>query len=286
MTLADLPVVRAATGQRLLELERDALLSALERSGALLLRGFSFEDREFSTLTERFSEAFFTHPKRKSTLDEHTIEVVPGHERVAPHQELGYLPFRPDYLWLYCRVPASAGGRTIVHPAEEFLAELSPTTRRLFEDNEITYQHRWHEDMWRSYWPRRTMEEVQDDLRGRDGVVVHADGDERVLRFDYRTSALVRGRRGEALFLNSVLNMLDVMRKGDATAVVSFANGRPFSGALIDELEAVAERVSSPVQWEPKDVLIVDNKRAMHSREAFRGERDLVVRIGAHARWR
>lgn len=279
-------VLHASRGRRLLDVAPDEVTGSLARAGALLLRGFAFEDADFSTLTRRFSDTFFTHGKRKVMLDEQTIEVVPGNQRVAPHQELGYLPFRPDYLWLLCRTPAREGGRTQVLPADRLFAELTPSTQRLFETTEIVYLHRWHEAMWQGYWPHLDLEAVQTDLRGRDGVTVHADSEPTALRFDYRTSALRRGPGGEPLFLNSILNMLDVMRKGDATAVVALASGRPVPPEVIEELEAVAARVSVPVEWEPRDVLVVDNHRSLHAREMFSGPRDVLVRIGARADWR
>lgn len=279
-------IVHAAAGQRLGELTSELLTSSLAAMGAVLLRGFTGEAAEFKELTERLSAEFFTHGKRKVVLDDRTIEVVPGNERVAPHQELGYLPFRPDYLWLMCRIPAATGGRTHVIPAGELFARLSPETQRAFESTDIVYQHRWHEAMWRGYWPDVTLTDVHADLGARVGITIHADSEPGVLRFDYRTSALGFGATGQPLFLNSVLNMIDVMRKGDATAVVSWATGRPFTREQITELEQAAELVARPVAWQPHDVLLIDNHVVLHAREPFTGPRDVVVRIGARANWR
>lgn len=272
--------ITAYPGQELLDLSSSEILAALRQSGAALLRGFQFPDASFVALTERFSSRFFAHGKRAAVLDRYSIEVVPGSERVAPHCELGYLPFPASYLWLLCRTPAEAGGRTMVLDGHAFFTALSKATQELLLARRIVYHHRWSTRLQQGFWPGNTVAENRALLAAQPGVLVLPDFDESVLRFDYLTSALRTDGDGTPRFLNSVLNLLDVMRKGDANATVLFEDGEPFSRALVDELESVATAVQQLVSWQPRDILFVDNQRALHGREAFRGTRDVVVRIG------
>lgn len=275
-----LDIVRAESSQRLLDLEKAEILERLRGSGAVLLQGFDFEDPDFSRLAERFSSRFFTHGKRDKTFDDYSIEVVPGQARVAPHQELGYLPFQPSYLWLLCRVPPERGGRTLVYDSAAFFDSLSPATQRLFRERRIAYHHRWWPKMWKGYWPDKSASEAVAELAEFEGIHVVEDCHPEVLRFDYVTSALRHDAEGRTLFLNSILNMHDVTRRGDPSATVMFEDGQPLPPELIDELEATAERVGNAINWQKRDVLVVDNSRALHAREAFEGARDVVVRIG------
>lgn len=271
--------ITAHPGQELLSLRREDILAALQRSGAVLLRGFQFADAQFPILTERYSSQYFTHGKRAAVLDPYSIEVVPGSDRVAPHCELGYLPFPSSYVWLFCRAPATEGGRTLVIDGRAFFAALSPATQQKFLTRRIVYHHRWSTRLQQGFWPGKTVAENRAHVSTQPDVLLLPDFDESVLRFDYMTSALRTCPDGSVLFLNSLLNIFDVTRKGDNNATVLFEDGEAFSRALLEELETVAAKVQELVSWQPRDILVVDNLRAMHGREAFHGTRDLVVRI-------
>jgi alpha-ketoglutarate-dependent taurine dioxygenase len=268
--------------QALLDIPQEEILCQLQACGAVLLRGFEFPDSSFSVLSEKFSSHFFNHGKRAVVFDKYSIEVVPGNARVAPHCEFGYTPFAPDYVWLLCRVPPSEGGNTLTFDGKAFFTALSRDTQERFLSQRIIYHHRWSPRLVQGFWPGKTIAEIRAFLATTSGVLLLPDCDDKVLRFDYITSALRTLPDGCPLFLNSVMNIVDTMRKGDANATILFEDGEPLPGTLIDELEAVAKQVVQVVRWQARDILLIDNSRAMHGREAFRGPRDIVARIGTN----
>src|SRR5690606_535763 len=58
-----------------------------------------------------------------------------------------------------------------------------------------------------------------------------------------------------------------------------FANGEPIGRDVIDRVQEVLESRSADVQWEPGDLLFLDNMRFMHGRRPFSGSRRLHVAL-------
>src|SRR5262245_1462073 len=95
------------------------VVDALRSAGVLLFRGFDVDVDRFAALSGAVCRSFQTHGlsrHRNAVSPDRTIQtVLKGSDNVTLHVELGYLPFRPDVLWLYCkRPPAQGGGETLV----------------------------------------------------------------------------------------------------------------------------------------------------------------------------
>jgi hypothetical protein len=64
---------------------------------------------------------------------------------------------------------------------------------------------------------------------------------------------------------------------------VRMEDGAPVPGPVIKELMALNQRLAVAVAWGAGDLLMVDNTRILHGRTAFRGERDVYVRMAEPA---
>ena len=52
------------------------------------------------------------------------------------------------------------------------------------------------------------------------------------------------------------------------------------SDELMDELNGIAERITTNIDWKKGDILMIDNTRIMHGRRAFKDEtREIYIRL-------
>ena len=60
---------------------------------------------------------------------------------------------------------------------------------------------------------------------------------------------------------------------------VTFGNGEHIDEIILNTISDIAERFTTALEWEPGDVALVDNKRVMHGRNPYSGnkKREVVV---------
>jgi hypothetical protein len=56
-----------------------------------------------------------------------------------------------------------------------------------------------------------------------------------------------------------------------------FGTGEPLTEGIVDVINAVYEANTVREPWQPGDLMLVDNIRTAHSREAYEGSREILV---------
>ena len=60
---------------------------------------------------------------------------------------------------------------------------------------------------------------------------------------------------------------------------VTWGDGSPIDDGIVDRIEQAYEEVAVEFDWEPGDVLLIDNRLWAHARKPFRGDRQIVVAL-------
>jgi hypothetical protein len=95
------------------------------------------------------------------------------------------------------------------------------------------------------------------------------------LMFSYLTSAFQKTKfSGATAFLNFLLfsQTADACHHPDAARVMGmmrFDNDELIPPALVNEINAIAERFTCPIKWQAGDLVMIDNRRLMHGRRGF-----------------
>lgn len=269
-------------GEDLLDLSRDAVLTAFAASGALLFRGFSGGVESFCSFTERFSVGFRSHGgSTRSNVDGNkTLQtVVVGSQGIGPHSELRWAPFSPDVLWFYCVRPAEEGGETTLYDGARTLAGLKPETREAFSAQPVKYSFTAPPRIWTRLLDVPTVEAATAKLSAPDPKIPDAShtfsfADDH-LTLEYTIPAFTRPRSGEGfVYAGSITRGYE----NDKMAC-TFADGAPISEELRQDLLDTAVRIEVAVPWQTGDILMVDNSRVMHGRRPFTGSREIYTRF-------
>lgn len=147
-------LIEAKEIKNLLDLNREEILLAFHRYGALIFRGFPLDESIFCTFTERFSSRFIVHAStknRKPRENDRTIGTVDyGTHFIGPHSELAFLPrpFCPDSLFFHCVTQAKTGGATTVYDGQQIAADLDQDMREFLSKSRLFYRVPVPKEAW------------------------------------------------------------------------------------------------------------------------------------------
>lgn len=278
--------------------QREKLRGVVAQHGSVLVRGLGLHDaattaavfRALATGLMADREPFA--PRRAYADGVYSSSKWPPNHPMCMHHELSYALEFPGLMLFACLCAPAEGGATAVADSADVLDALPPALVGRFEREGWLLTRNYHEDMGAT---------VADVFGTDDRAAVEAycrahaievewqpDGG---LRTRQRRPAVVRhpvdGRRcwfNQIAFLNEwtmepeVREFLVEMYGADGLPFTTrFGDGDPIGEdvvALLNEVYA-AHTVRTP--WESGDLMLVDNIRTAHSREAFRGPREVLV---------
>lgn len=284
----------------LVRTQRGLLLRQCLIHGALLFRGWHVDHLE--TTIDAFGLAPFNMssasaaPRTRVSGSVFTSNDAPCDSTIPFHHELGQSPDPPAYVFFYCEEPSRERGETplldSVEVAEYVRDEWPGVYEKLRRDG-VRYRRVLplytdeSSPIGRS-WPttfgtddRRTAESKIRVDGGHcewlsDGSLDLTSAPMQAVRVDPRTE--------NEVFLNSIVAASTGWddARNDPARAVSFSDGTPLSDEFLDALATFCNQNAVSFRWRSGDLLVVDNRVTMHSRNTF--ERGSKRRIFASMR--
>jgi len=276
----------------------------LQRSGAVLLRGFRIGDPEAfravaaAVRPELLDYAGGDSPRKSVAERVYTSTEFPPELEIGLHNELSYAGRWPDRLFFCCLVAARSGGETHIADGRKIYARLDASVRGRFVQRGVAYlQHLRDAD-----GPSGPGKSWQETFETTARPVVERACREQGIEFQWtgrglRTTSLNPGViehpvSGETCWFNQADLWhadFDVVKEQEAVTGSNGANDDRLGSHArygdgteipIEDLKAVraayrGSEVAFP--WQPGDLMIIDNVLAMHGRKPFRGERRVLV---------
>ena len=277
---------------------RGALRTAVLEHGSLLVRGLGLADADTAAavagrLTDRLvgeREAFAPREPRPGGL----FSTTPwqANQPMCMHHELSYTLEVPGLLLFACLTAPTAGGATGVADGPTVLSALPADLVARFEREGWMLTRSYNDEIGASI-----EEAFGTDDRGAVEGYCRANGIEfdwqpdGGLRTRQRRSAVVRhpvtGQRcwfNQVAFLNQWTlaeevreYLVDVYGEDGLPFNTRFGNGDPIGEDVVQVVNEVYEAHTARDPWQDGDLLLVDNIRTAHSREAYEGPREVLV---------
>ncbi len=274
-----------------LDLERLALeeIRELFRSaGVLLFRGFGADAWRMKCFAEQLSSRF-NRDQSRSAVDGCgglVYLVTEGMGYVEPHSEQANSPFRPDAIWFCCVTPAAKGGETLFWDGVRVWEEFSPALKRLFTSKKLRFFQRYPAERWKQFLGEgSTLEDAQRLLDAAPGASYHLAPDQSIY-LEYVCSAVVQTKYGGyPAFANSLLLEHRTLKRrfsssanhaeGESLAaqLMSFNDGSSIPESVIEEVTEVIASLTEEIRWQAGDLVMIDNSRFLHGRNAFQDAR-------------
>jgi alpha-ketoglutarate-dependent taurine dioxygenase len=210
------------------------------------------------------------------------------------HHELSYALEFPGLLLFACLTAPAEGGATAVADAPTVLEALPEDLVARFERDGWLLLRTYNDEIgapWSEAFGTADRGEVEAYCRA-NGIEAEwlPDGG---LRTRQRRSAVVRhpvsGRRcwfNQVAFLNEWTlapevreYLVDVYGPDGLPFTTAFGDGQPIGEDVVALLNATYEQHTAREPWQDGDLLLVDNVRTAHSREAYSGPREVLVAL-------
>ncbi|WP_069169908.1 TauD/TfdA family dioxygenase [Streptomyces griseus] len=281
--------------------QRPAIQAELHRSGAVMLRGLpvvdaaTFARARDAIITERAGYKEKATPRTDFGEGVFSSTDLPAVQPIRLHNENSYTLDFPGVLLFGCVTAPETGGATTVGDMRRALAELPPElTARFAEAGWLLVRN--YSDLAGMPWRKAFSSDAPEGAE--EYCDAHAIGyewlDEDTLRTRQRRSAIITHPvTGEQVWFNHVAFWNAATLDEDVREVLidTFgADGLPFNTCLGDgtaltdaEVEAVNDvyrSVTVRESWRNGDLMLVDNILCAHGREAFTGDRKILVAMG------
>jgi alpha-ketoglutarate-dependent taurine dioxygenase len=276
-------LVEAGARETILDLDPAAIERLYKAHGALLFRRFGADARAFRRFAWSFcSTAVFNEsPGRAPIEPERNIFTVDaGTREFALHPELSREPWKPDAAFFCCLSAPSLGGETTICDGVALARHLPQIVREGLAGRRLLYiKPTWPALL--DYW-LGTPEPTDADLARatREGCPysfhrVHGD----VVRV-FSRPALHRPMFTDAPAFGNFLLFARFNNGRPDFPVLD--DGHPVPEAWLQAIKATGDALKVPVVWQPGDVLMLDNTRFLHGRNAILdpGERLIATFFG------
>ncbi|MDB1085972.1 TauD/TfdA family dioxygenase [Streptomyces sp. ACA25] len=280
---------------------RAAIRQELHRSGAVLLRGLPVEDAAgFARARDAIIERQAGYKEKATPRTDFGEGVfsstdLPAIQPIRLHNENSYTLDFPGVLLFGCVTAPEEGGATTVGDMREALRLMPPRLRERFAEAGWLLVRNYSELAglpW--YQTFATRDKAVAEAYCRDNVVGYEWLDDDTLRTSQRRSAIVTHPvTGEESWFNHFAFWNNRTLDEDVREVLVETygtDGLPFNTYLgdgsaltddeVDAINAVYDRVTVRETWQQGDLMLVDNILCAHGREAFRGDRKILVAMG------
>ena len=257
--------------------------------GAILFRGFDLPTpSHFSALVQSgfcYEEQPYIGGNAVRTIIAprvFTSNESPPSQKIPFHHEMAQVPRFPTKVFFYCQTPSTKGGETPIvlsSTISDLIEKEFPVLFRKFRDEGVKYIRTMptEDDAssalgrgWCSTYQTRVKEVAENEMR-KDGVEWEwlPNGD---LKTISKRLEAVRVVDGKNVFFNQVVAAYtgwNDSRNVSEDAIVFGKSGDKLPKAEMTKIIEIMDENSVAFKWEAGDVLLIDNRLAMHSRKPF-----------------
>jgi alpha-ketoglutarate-dependent taurine dioxygenase len=263
-----------------LERDREKIINLLKQYGVLLFRGFNADTEIFRDFSNLFRTDFLDYaggPLKRRVIDnDQTILSVNDFQtEIKLHGEMYYQKNIPLMLWFFCANPTSQHGETKVCDGRHFFAELSNSTKELFSRKKLKFTVRMNKEQWLTKYKIDDVNQLKEMCKSHDTHLTIYE-DESILLEYYICPVVIPSICGNhKVFINSLLPSIQLNPD-----VLKFDDDSQITDELMEELNGIADKISTSICWNQGDILMIDNTRIMHGRRAFTDEtREIYIRL-------
>jgi alpha-ketoglutarate-dependent taurine dioxygenase len=277
---------------------REALRAQVTEHGVLLVRGLQLREPDqvgsvFARLAgELMTERESFAPRQSHGRGLYSSTAWPVNQPMCMHHELSYALDVPGLMLFACLTAPAEGGATALADAEQVLQALPAALTERFEREGWLLTRSYNDEIGASLAESFGTDDrgaVEDYCRGHAiDFTWRPDGS---LHTRQRRAAVVRhpdtGRRcwfNQIAFLNEWTlapevreYLVDEYGEDGLPFNTRFGDGTPIGEDVVQLINATYEEHTRREPWQAGDLMLVDNIRTAHSREAYTGERQVLV---------
>ncbi|RST18333.1 TauD/TfdA family dioxygenase [Streptomyces sp. WAC05374] len=277
---------------------RDRIDELAHRAGAVLFRQFGVAGPDdFRAVMDALSPQVLAYGERSSPRSKvsdgvYTSTEYPADQPILLHNEQSYTAKWPTRIVFFCERAATSGGRTPLADSRRVLARLRPATVAKFEQLGVRYVRNYLPGIslpWQEAFQTERRADVDAYCAGADITAEWVD-DDHLRTAQVRPAVRTHPVTGERTWFNHALffhvtslpeevstGLREVLDEEDLPYNTYYGDGSRIEDDVLAELRAAYEAETTAFDWQPGDVLLVENMLVAHAREPFEGPRRILT---------
>lgn len=271
-----LTIVRSTGNETLESIDHDQIITRL-RDTAVLVRGYPPGIETFNAFAKKFcAVSVFNESPNRLVLDgPNNIQSVNlGTEPFPLHPELSREPWKPDLCFFHCIDAPSEGGETTYCDGVDLLRRLPEAVRSTLEKRSLLYVQPAPPAIL-EYWLGT---EQPDDILLANPVpncpYRFRRFDNNIVRYFLHPAVHRTLLTDEPAFGNFLLFARYYLKN---VRIPLFDDGSIVPDWIVEAILEAADPITFAVPWQPGDILVLDNSRFMHGRNAITRPGDRLI---------
>ncbi len=265
------------------DIPEDVFIGLYKKHGALLLKGFNLDFGEFQAFTRRYCTSSVYNESRGRVImdDAHNVQSVNlGYKPFPLHPELSREPWKPDVCFFWCLNPPSSGGETTICDGVEIVKMLPGEVFEKYKNRRLQYAHIAHPTVV-EYWlgsPEPSDEMLAAPPKRCPYSLTRMPGGQ-IKRY-FTRPLFHKPMFCEQLAFGNFILFARYMLGRKQNPV--FENGEIIPDEFVAIIKEVSDKLTAPIPWQANDVVVLDNTRFMHGRNAIKNmdERKIASYFG------
>lgn len=230
-------------------------------------------------------------PRTVVTGNVFTANEAPPSEKIPYHHEMAQVPNFPKVLFFNCEIAPSNGGQTTLVPSNVIYQEMQkrrPEFVKRLEEEGVRYIRVMPENDdpnspigrgWKSTYLTDNKEEVIEKAKAQGTELEWLDNGNLKTTTKVLPGVKVDPRTGKKTWFNSIIAAYLGWQdsRNDRTRAVVYPNGDVMNPDDMKTLEDVFEENAVDFIWKKRDVVMVDNRQALHARRPFTPPRRVLA---------
>ncbi len=250
--------------QNILDLKKKDIIQIFEKYGIIIFRNFNIDINKYFKFAQKFTKNFANDAQRRKSRDENKNihEVDYGNNEMALHSEASFSPTWPEIVWFYCNeIEDNSEGQTTFCDGIKLWDNLSLEEKNFFQKNPIKYSLevpiKKNKKLNKKKW-------FINSIGSGDALIDWKKGIFKVnqIRFAINPSRIPN----KLAFSNHTLykNTDETIKKW------GLINDRQIPKKILDKIRKISDKLIYKHHWKKRDLIMLDNKRFMHGRSAYK----------------
>jgi len=297
-------IINPSDSENVQKLDYGVIVKLFEKSGVILFRDFNIKPEEITEITDLYTERYAHDAlRRASRMGQKLVRTVDydshdallrarritqadmvkkkdeewkvdhdNYEEMSLHSETSYAPDYPEIIWFFCNEFSTNGrGCTTLCDGIKLWDNLSYETKNFFLLNPIRYKLKI--PISEKKIGNGTKKWLINQQGAGDGLLDLSNGLLNItqIRFAVHPSRLPN----KMCFSNHIL-----YRDTDPNILEwGTIDGNKISQNILDEVKEKSKELTYDLDWKKNDFVMLDNKRFIHGRRAFKksDKRDIMI---------